>query len=199
MSLLFETILIKNAEAANLYFHEKRFNLARKHFWNADPLKLSDFIPLNDIDQKNLCRCRIDYSKEIEKVTIDPYTPKTIAALQIVLLNDIDYSFKYNDRRIFDELSKLKGSADDILIIKNGLAADTSIANIVFNSGDKYYTPNSPLLKGTQRDFLINSGIIEEAEIRIEDIKTFSAWQHINALNPFDESRFNPVRNIFTP
>jgi 4-amino-4-deoxychorismate lyase len=194
MSLLFETILIENGSAFNLEYHERRMNAARYHFWQSRPITLAEHIPQNLPPEK--LRCRVEYNEEVNNVIISPYVTREIKSLQVVYSDDIEYSYKYCNREKLELLFSKRKSADDILIIKGGMAADTSMANIVFTDGMKNYTPDSPLLKGTQRSSLLDAGIIEEAEITEKDISKFSSWQHVNALNPFEKKRFMPLDSI---
>jgi 4-amino-4-deoxychorismate lyase len=196
MSLLFETILIKNGAPVNLDYHQKRFDAARTHFWNAEQVKLSEFIKIPEGQSEKVLRCRIDYDDQIRDIRITEFVPKAINSLKIVVDDEIDYGYKYADRNRLDELNKRKGLSDDILIVKNGFVTDTSYANIVFSDGAKFFTSHSPLLKGTQREFLIDSGIISEEEIKPNDITRFQAWSHINALNPLFPSGFKPIERI---
>jgi 4-amino-4-deoxychorismate lyase len=194
MSLLFETILIENREAVNLSYHEKRMNSARYHFWQSTPIKLIEQLPL-DIPAERL-RCRIEFNEEINSITISPFHTREVKSLQIVYSDEIEYSYKYCNREELAQLFSQKKLADDILIIKSGLVTDTYMANIVFTDGEKNYTPASSLLNGTRRGSLIDAQIIKEAEIKETDLDKFSAWQHINALNPFDERRFISMESI---
>ena len=43
-----------------------------------------------------------------------------------------------------------KREQDEILITRNGLLTDTSIANIALFNGKEWHTPKHPLLKGVQ-------------------------------------------------
>jgi 4-amino-4-deoxychorismate lyase len=198
MSLLFETILIDKGKPVNLFYHERRMNAARKHFWNVFPINLIENIPA-DIPVEGKYRCRIEYEADINSIITKPFEGKKVNTLKIVRSERIEYSFKYCDRRELDFLFGLRGDADDILIIKEGLITDTSAANIVFTDGEKFYTPSSPLLKGTERARLLAEGILEEKLIKHSDIPLFSGWQHINALNRFDPGRFISTNCIYHP
>ena len=62
----------------------------------------------------------------------------------------------------------IRQDKDDILIVKNGLLTDTSIANIALYDGNDWYTPLHPLLKGTKRAELLDKGVLKEKEIKIK-------------------------------
>jgi 4-amino-4-deoxychorismate lyase len=196
MSLLFETILISKGAPQNIIFHEKRMNAARRYFWKSDPVELLSYIP-SVLPREEGLRCRVEYGQNVNKVDLLPLHTRPVKTLRLVHSDAIEYSFKYCDRSMLQELFSKKDKADDILIIKNGLVTDTSAGNIVFTDGIDYFTPAGPLLKGTQRSFLLESGIIGEAVITEEEIARFVGWQHINALNPFHPDRFNLPENLY--
>jgi 4-amino-4-deoxychorismate lyase len=197
MSLLFETVLIRSSKPVNEFYHTQRFNQARKHFWDLPPADLFGKISLRHLNPDLQYRCRIEYTRNIEAEKIEPLSVRVCNSLKIVVADDIDYSFKYCRREKLELLYTKKENADDVLIIKDNFITDSSIANIVFSDGQKFFTPSTPLLKGTQRAYLIDSGIIQEETLTTNDLKYFKFWQIINALNPFDKKRFVDIQLIF--
>lgn len=79
-----------------------------------------------------------------------------------------------------------KQSCDDILIVKNGFVTDSSISNIIFFDGYKWVTPDTPLLKGTMRQFLLEAAEIKEETITVQNLTTFTSFRLINAMLGFD-------------
>jgi len=134
-----------------------------------------------------LFKCRIIYSKQIEKIEFIPYQLPNITSLKIVIDNEIDYSHKYLNRNQLEKYYWQKGNCDDILIVKNGLVTDTSFANILFYNGIEWLTPANPLLKGTQRQFLLETEQITTAEIRPSDLKYFKKARLVNAMIRFED------------
>ena len=96
-----------------------------------------------------------------------------------------------------NSLLKYKDGCDDILIIKNGLITDISFANICFYNGKNWYTPSTPLLKGTCREKLLKQNSIIEKEIGISDLDYFSHFTIINAMRGEELSELIPVKKIF--
>ena len=90
---------------------------------------------------------------------------------------------KYADRCLINTLFAQRGSCDEIIIIKNGKVTDCSIGNLIFRQGEKWYTPDTPLLLGTQREKLLQEGKIQERTIFQEDIVNFDEIKIINAMN----------------
>ena len=79
-----------------------------------------------------LYKLRVVYGRVVVSVSLAPYKEPVSLSLKIVERNDIDYSFKYEDRSVFADLLQYKGDCDDILIVKDGLVTDTSYGNIVY-------------------------------------------------------------------
>jgi 4-amino-4-deoxychorismate lyase len=77
-------------------------------------------------------------------------------------------------------------SCDDILILQNGYLTDASYANLAFFDGKIWYTPRTPLLAGVRRQFLLDSGRIQTADIRKDDLPSFTSVSLINAMIDLD-------------
>jgi len=197
MSLLFETIKIDNSIVCNIDFHNDRMNRSRKALFNADDFfNLTKLIVVPKEIKSGIVKCRILYDKEIRKIEFFKYAPRVIRSLKLIECNDIDYSFKFDDRTKLNELLKQKGNADDILIVKNKFITDTSFSNIVFHDGEKWITPSTPLLQGTKRTRLLKEGIIIEDEIKVNDMKGFKKAVLINAMVGFEEGAYIDVDRI---
>ena len=78
---------------------------------------------------------------------------------------------------------KIRGNCDDILIIKDGFITDTSYSNIVVrDDSGRWFTPSSYLLKGTKRSYLLDKGIISEAEITPASLRKYKELKLINSM-----------------
>jgi 4-amino-4-deoxychorismate lyase len=177
---LLETIKIEDGHVKNIEWHNQRCNKSRfELFKEKSLLNLLDFI---QPPQKGLYRCRILYDKAIKSVEYIPYTPKKIDSLKIVQSN-INYSYKYNDRAELNNL--LEEGYDDVIIEKNGLLTDTSIANIAFYNGKIWLTPTKPLLEGTMRAKLLSEKFLIRKNIKSDDIQEFSHFALMNAMIGF--------------
>ena len=189
-----ETIKIVDAKPMHLEYHQKRYEDVLNNFGVTKYEKLKRHI---DPPKKGLFRCRLIYTPtSIEKVEYIPYNKKNIAKLKLVYDNDIEYSFKYTDRSSIDMLYEKRKDADDILIIKNGLITDTSIANIAFYD-TVWKTPSKPLLKGTTRHRLLHTEEIFETDIKVEDLPNFSKVALLNAMIDFDIIAQNNIKDFF--
>ena len=196
MSLLLESIKLIDGEFRNLFYHERRMNRSLKFLCGTgEHFYLEDFLKKLDVPTQGLYKCRIAYDDFSRDVEFIPYQYKTINTLRVVEHDRVSYEFKYADRKVLNRLYELKKNCDDILIVKRGLVTDTSYANIVFRRGKYWYTPWSALLKGTTRSFLLERNLIQEEEIRVEDIKTFESFKLINAMLEFDSPEIS-ISNI---
>lgn len=148
-------------------------------------VKMEFDLSLLEPPQIGAYRCKIVYGDEIVSVEYTPYIKREIKRLKVVS-SDISYDFKYLDRREIDALYAAKGDCDDVLISKNGLLRDTSIANIALLKNNRWLTPSEPLLAGTMRQKLIDTGFLTEAEISIAEIGGFEAVAIMNALRGFE-------------
>ncbi|MEA3504734.1 MAG: aminotransferase class IV [Bacteroidota bacterium] len=184
MCLLFESIKISQNKICLPEFHESRMNNSRLRLFNTkEKINFIDKIEIPEyLDYEKIYKLRITYRKEIESVIFTEYHKRATNSLRIVISNDIDYSYKYNNRDTIIRLQLGKGDADDILIVKNNFVTDTSYANIVFYDGTGWVTPSAPLLPGTKRAYLIKKGLLTEKEITLQDIHTFEKACLINAF-----------------
>lgn len=209
MSRLLETIRIEDGKFSLLAYHQQRMNRSRKALFGCndeiDLVKIlqATFEAENASPQfqassleKGLYKCRIIYSDQIEKIEFISYQLPHIWSLKIVIDDQIEYSYKFHDRTCINELFKKREDYDDILIVKNGLVTDTSFANILFFNGKKWLTPAHPLLKGTQRAYLLDKELIEAADIRLEDLKYFEKARLINAMIQFGDNLDISILNI---
>lgn len=188
---LFETLAILNGKWQNLALHQKRYESALKtYFPDSQNIQVYQFadITIPRIAQQGLIRCRINYNAQQLQAEFFPYTRRKITTFQPIICDDIDYSLKYSDRSLLNQLLQQRGECDEIMIIKQGKVTDCSIGNLAFRQGESWYTPNTPLLNGTQRQLLLAQGIVIEKTICVEDIHLFDEIRIINALNPLNFS-----------
>jgi 4-amino-4-deoxychorismate lyase len=175
-----ETIKSLDGELFHLEYHQWRLERA---------LDTKDTHNLNALlspPKKGLYRCRVVYNHNGICVEYIPYFKHQIHSLKLVYNDTIEYEKKYENRDSLNALFKQKERADDIIIIKNSLITDTSIANIAFYDGEIWVTPKSPLLEGTTRKRFLDLGKIVERDIRVEEISSFKKLALMNAMIDFD-------------
>jgi 4-amino-4-deoxychorismate lyase len=187
MSLLLESIKLQDGNFCNLFYHEQRMNRALRLLCGVqDHFELEEFLSKMEPPTSGLYKCRIVYDENSREVEFLPYVPSPINRVRVVEHDRISYEFKYKDRKTINRLFELRKDCDDILIVKRGYITDTSYCNIVFRKGKRWYTPWSALLKGTQRQLLLERNMIMEEDIRLEDISSFDSFRLINAMLEFE-------------
>ena len=183
---LFETLCIENGKIQNIDLHQARYERSLREYYGKSAVKIFNLFSLIQLPeplQNRLVRCRIDYNAETTQIQYFEYHKKIYRTFQPVICDDIKYGLKYSDRSLINTLFARRDVSDEIIIIKNGKATDCSIGNLIFRQGKKWYTPDTPLLRGTQREKLLQEGKIQEITIYQEDIVNFDEIKIINAMN----------------
>lgn len=194
MCRFIETVRVENGSIHNLDYHNRRMNQTRRAFFNEAPvLDLKDFIPAGDGSGR--LKCRVEYAGHILHVALSPYCMRTVASLRLVEDDTVDYAFKYSDRKDLDRLFSQRNGADDIIVVRNGLLTDTSIANLALYNGSEWITPERPLLAGTKRMELLKKGMIREGNIPLSALHLFTRIALFNAMIDFGELAFPVNRN----
>jgi 4-amino-4-deoxychorismate lyase len=192
-----ETLMIRDGEIPYLRFHQERFERTRREKLQLrDHPRIEDAVSVPEDKREGLVKCRLIYGREIGKVEFLPHTPLQVSSIKLVRSESLDYSYKYVDRRALQSLYEKKGSCDDILIIAEGKITDSFFANVALWDGSHWYTPDSPLLRGTMRACLLEKGLLLECAVSEKELWDFQTVRLINALNPLDESRDIPVSAI---
>ncbi len=196
MSRFIESIQIANGNIENLSLHQERVNRVFQEHPMSSGIKLEDHIKTDVLHKQIVYKCRVLYDlKKVLDIQYIPYERRPIASLGIVRDNSIDYSHKYANREHINRLLS-NSKADDIIMIKNGCVTDASYANLVFYDGKNWYTSNTPLLRGVQREKLIRNKTIMERVIKEEDIRDFISIRLINAMIPWEEAIEIPTTRV---
>ncbi|HNW72600.1 MAG: aminotransferase class IV [Bacteroidales bacterium] len=197
MCLLFETIRIENDKPRYLEEHLARMDRSVHEIWGTGlktfteaDIRVPDRIPAGVI------RCNITYGPDIRKITFTIYEKRVIRSLKLISCNSVDYHLKFSDRKILESLFALRGTADEVLIVKDGLITDTSMSNIIFFDGTRWFTPSAPLLKGTCRERLVKTGFISEYDIKSADLKSYQGCKLINAMRYPEEEEMIPMTSV---
>ena len=184
-----ETIRVNNSLLENIELHQTRVELTfQKYYSSVCPFDLKNILKI----EKTLVgihKLRFLYNKDEFIYEILPYALKNISKVKLIQNNDINYSLKFLNRDFFDNLKNEHNAYDDFIIVKNDFLTDCTYANLVFFDNKEFFTPISPLLKGTMRQKLINLNFIKEAEITINNFKNYSKFMLINAMLPFEKNR----------
>ncbi|MFC7347604.1 aminotransferase class IV [Chryseobacterium zhengzhouense] len=196
MSQFIESIKVEDQELFLLEFHQKRVNETFAHFGKEGSIDLAKIFKNLEHDEDGLYKMRLIYDLDKRfRTQMIPYAIPEIQDFQLVENNSYDYSFKFEDRKELEKM-KMKSKAEEIIIVKNNHITDTSFSNILFQKGKDWFTPTTYLLNGVQRQNLLKKKKIKEAEITMQNIKEYSHFQLINALNDFDDMFIYPIDKI---
>lgn len=196
MCRFIETICIEDGRILNLLRHQQRMNATRNYFFGPLPeLQLAEYIHPVDYGGSGRIRCRVTYGQDLLNVKYLTYQIRPVNTLKLVEGNSTDYSYKYADRSALETLFAQRGDADDVLITRNGLLTDTSIANIALWDGKHWYTPALPLLAGTHRAELLDRGFLIERDIPAKMVGQYKKVRLFNAMLHFGEMEL-PCTNI---
>ncbi len=191
-----ESIKIEDKKIFLLDYHQKRVNETFAQFGKENPIDLLKIFKNLEHDEDGLFKLRIVYDLDRKFSTqFIPYAISEIYDFQLVVNNTIDYSFKYENRGEID-LMKQKAKAEEIIVVKNNRITDSSFSNLLFLKSKTWYTPASFLLNGVQRQNLLKTKKIKEAEITVQNLNEFSYFQLINSMNDFDDMFIYPIDKI---
>lgn len=195
---LLETMYLKDGILQNIFYHNQRFNQSRKTlFGQNEALNLEELIQIPTDFQAGKYRCRVIYGENgIEEITFHLYQEKEIKKLKFVEIGDWDYSYKYADRSFLQRLLSDNQDVDEVVMVKNGFITDCTIANLAFWNGTNWFTPSTPLLKGTKRQQLIDKQIVTEKEIKFEDLKNYQSVCLINCFRDLDFGKVIKVTEV---
>ncbi len=170
-----ESIKIVDSTAQNIEYHQRR--MAQVSSVTLPMLTPPAHLALGVV------KCRVIYDRNrIINIEYHAYAIANIRTARLVE-SPIEYPHKFEDRSSLSTLYSLRGECDDIVITTNSYIRDSYFCNLVFETPSKeLYTPDTPLLKGTKRQLLLDRGIIEERSITTSDLGLYSRCLLINAM-----------------
>lgn len=187
MSRFVESIRLDNGMPSRLAYHQARMDQTISDVFEMPcPYNLEKILREVQPPNAGLVKCRVVYDDKKVTMEFAPYQAKDISTLRLVHDNQIEYSHKSEDRQAIQKLWEKRGECHDVLIVKDGFVTDSSYANIVFKRLDRWVTPDTCLLKGTMRQFLLDEGIIFEDHIKESDIRRYESFKLINAMLGWD-------------
>jgi len=179
-----ETILADEGTIPHLQWHQKRLEKTLRRNSIFVVYELSELLMP---PRQGQWRCRVVYDKYGVEIEYLPYKPKVVTTLLAVETDDIDYRDKTTERGILNTLYAQRGTADDILIVRNGLITDTTVANVACLIEGRWLTPATPLLEGTARARLLAEGKLHTADITLAEARAAEKIAVMNALSGFVE------------
>lgn len=188
MSRLIESIRLFNGAFSRLAWHQARIdNSCQSIFGKKLSWRLVDILAGQAFPKEGLHKCRVVYDDQAVSVEFSAYQPRPIHSLKLVTMDGIEYNHKWADRTQLESAFALRGKYDDILIVKNGMITDTFYGNIAFEKEGQWFTPETCLLPGTMRQWLLDCGIVRSCSIPVHQIGSFTSCRIINALLEFNE------------
>lgn len=188
-----ESIRIKDGNIEHLDYHQSRVNRTLLNFGKPLFFQLSEIIDADALNASRVVKCRVKYDlQQVLDITYSAYAVKKIRTVSLVELEGRKYDFKYADRDWISDLL-LKSGTDEIIMTEQGIVKDASYANLAFYDGERWYTPEIPLLEGTQRAFLLEANKIQVAEIRTSNLHQYPMVKFINAMMTWEESPTIPM------
>ncbi len=181
----FETLKIENKKVYNLSFHQERIDRTFKVFYpdfkSIDLTKISKSFP----PEEEKTKCRFAFNATFFDFKCSPYEEQIHKKFKLIDADKFDYSFKFSKRNFFKQL-KSQFPDYEIIFTKNGKITDTTYSNLIFFTDGRWFTPETCLLKGTQRAKLLKESKIEKMEINENELHEFSQFKMINAMLDFD-------------
>ena len=180
-----ETICIENGLLKNLPYHQKRVNETFESIYPDQlPFDLSEALSKQNIPSSGIYRLRVIYEEQIKSIEFIPYQEKKIVSFKIINTGEFDYGFKWADRSYFEHTLIEYKEVDEVIFELDGKIQDCTIANLAFLKNGIWYTPKNPLHWGTTRARLIDENKIQETDIFLDELSSYS---HICLINVFRE------------
>lgn len=187
---LIESIRVEQGKAHLLAYHQERVSKSLNYLGGAIQFIDVETIVgqcLSDatIDHDSIYKLRFEYDLlGVYNVMLTPYKQKDIRRLFLSLISSLDvYSYKWLNRSAL--LHPQVGPTAEVLFTYQGYLTDTSYSNIVLEtySGERI-SPRRPLLRGLQRQYLLDQGEITLADLTLDDLLQCKCVHLINAMLP---------------
>ena len=196
MSQFIESIKVEDRKPFMLDLHQQRVNATFSHFGQDAPVDLAMIYKNLDHQDEGLYKFKVTYDlKGTVRTQMIPYAMSEKIDFELVENNSFDYAFKFDDRKEIDRMKQLSRAAE-IIIVKNNHITDSSYANMLFLKGKQWFTPKTYLLNGTQRQALLKSKKVKEAEITLHNLSEYSHFCLINAMNYLEDDVIYPLGKI---
>lgn len=196
MSRFIESIRIEDEKVALLPMHQERMDNVYASLGKTNPHNLDDLFHALHHEGLGLYKWRLSYEVENRALSsqLTPYAVEVWEDFELMDGEGIDYHLKYEDRTALNRL-KQKSNAAEVIIYQDKKITDTSFSNLIFKKEEEWFTPKSYLLNGVMRQHLLGTHQIKEADISLDNLKTYTHFQLINAMIPFGIQEY-PIEKI---
>ncbi len=185
MEEFIETLRLEEGKVQLQALHQARMERTARVFGFTCPVlpPLEQLCP--EPLRKGRVKCRFVYRESIRELSFTPYTPRVIHTFApMALPAGYKYSYKSLERAVLNRL-KAECPADEVLLVDSeGRITDCSFANLALRREGRWYTPDTPLLEGVQRQYLIQEGLLSPCTIRVADLGEYDQILPINAMLP---------------
>lgn len=199
-ALLLETIRIDHGQPQLLDLHRARMTRSAEQLGFRAPTlpDLAALLPPHL--RQGVIKCRVIYRQAIESISFDPYHKRQIQRVALVHLpKDFDYSHKYLQRTELDAF-RLRSGADEVLLVNEvGLITDSTFSNLLFHrSGEQWETPDSPLLHGVMRQYLLEQTPLPLKAVPIvaDMVASYDEVAFVNAMLPLEEAIICSIEEV---
>ncbi|QZT38816.1 aminotransferase class IV [Halosquirtibacter xylanolyticus] len=182
MCQFIETMSLSNGVVEYVESHQARLDRTMHHFYPAYRIDLLDVLSSVDLPKDGVYRLTVAYAEKVVSIQWVPYQIRDIERFVCVEAGEIMYDFKYRNRDDFQRISALLGANEEAVIVQNGMVTDTTYTNLVFYRDGVWWTPKQCLLKGTQRQRLLDDGVIHETDIPVASLSHYTHFRIINAM-----------------
>jgi 4-amino-4-deoxychorismate lyase len=188
MPLFIESVKLIDGVFYRLALHQSRVNkVFAEYFPNDKVINLEEIFYNSDFPKEGKYKCRSVFDKNIQQFEIVEYQIRSIKNLRLVETFAKSFPYKIEDRTAINEAFAMRGTCDDVLLIREGFLTDTSYANIALFDGNKWFTPETPLVYGVNRAQLLSEGLIHEKQIKLSELQNYTGIRLFNAMIEFGE------------
>ena len=195
---LLETMLCERGELFLLERHLKRLVASANYFdFKVDPKKIRDQLCALQIEASGKVRLLLSKDGTVNLQWMDlpvlSGSVKLAIAKKPVYSGDLFLYHKTTNRSVYERARRDFPEADDVLLYnERGEVTESCIANLVVELDGRKVTPpvSCGLLAGTLRDSLLENGDVEEAIVRLDDVKRASAIWVVNSVRCWQTAVF---------
>lgn len=182
MCRLIESIYLNDGAFRNLSYHEARINQSTEAVMGKLPeWSFTRTLLSSDYPKTGLYKTRLVYDQQRVEIEFVPYQIREINTLKLIETT-LEYPHKFENREALHSVFEKRGGCDDAIMVRGGLITDATYANLIFKRANRWFTPAAPLLKGTMRQYLLDTLRIIPFSIRVEDLAQFESCKLINAM-----------------
>ena len=195
---VFETIKVQQHKVYNLYYHLERMKKTAAFLSFRLPSLLNLETEILKASNGSLQKAKVLYNKNGFEIHLEDYSMRNISQFILIKNNAIEYPVKFTHRQPLILPSHLFSPTHEPLFVKDDKFTDSGYANIVFLKNKIWYTPTTPLLFGTKRQYYLDQHQIQSTEITMDSLQQFSHIGLINAMIDLGECVL-PISSIQIP